>query len=418
MQAIETTRRARTTVGILWLGGALLAASCANGGGGASTFLPPEDDAAPPRDAGAIVPDAPLVDAASPGSLGTTPSDEAGQCGVSATPASPFEIELSSEFAHDYKTYVLGPVPGVPNSRLGGCVLSPTDPNTLLVAIESESQNGMIVAVPLKRDFCGHVVGFAGSPTPVAQTPYVDANLVWGPKGILFYSQWPGGQISELLPNQSAPAYTVALADLGVIGSPGGVGFVPPGSSDPGGLRIVTWPQGFWYRLAYSADEQTYAITAAKRKRRLPGGVGGFAYVPEGSPGFPKQSLIVSEWGGGGGGVYPDDYPDDEPDAGDAGDDASLARDAGDEAGKDAGLDSGAGPILALGNAVAVYEVDAMGDPIVTTRKRFFTKFPKPWGAYFEPNTGDFIFLTWGRGSGPDELYVVQGFAKPPPGPR
>ena len=61
-------------------------------------------------------------------------------------------------------------------------------------------------------------------------------------------------------------------------------------------------------------------------------------------------------------------------------------------------------PTLPAGDAVAVYEVDAMGDPIVRTRKPFFTTFPNPWGAYFEPNTGDFIFLTWGRSSGPDVL--------------
>ncbi|MEW5849065.1 MAG: hypothetical protein AB2A00_09630 [Myxococcota bacterium] len=38
---------------------------------------------------------------------------------------------------------------------------------------------------------------------------------------------------------------------------------------------------------------------------------------------------------------------------------------------------------------VAAYEVDNEGDPIPDTHHDFFTTFPKPWGAYFEPETGD-----------------------------
>jgi hypothetical protein len=66
-------------------------------------------------------------------------------------------------------------------------------------------------------------------------------------------------------------------------------------------------------------------------------------------------------------------------------------------------------------DTVGVYEVDAQGDPIVPTRQDFFTYFQKPWGAYFEPETGDYVFLTWGPS--PDRVYVVQGFVPPPPPP-
>ena len=62
---------------------------------------------------------------------------------------------------------------------------------------------------------------------------------------------------------------------------------------------------------------------------------------------------------------------------------------------------------------VAVYDVDANGDPLPATRREFFSKFPRPWGAYFEPVTGDYMFLSWG--SGDDHLYIVQGFVPPPP---
>lgn len=73
--------------------------------------------------------------------------------------------------------------------------------------------------------------------------------------------------------------------------------------------------------------------------------------VPAGSPGFANQSLIVAEW-------------------------------------------RAADPTL---DRVAVYDVDPMGDPMVATRREFFHKFLRPWGAYFEPITGDYLFLSWGR---------------------
>ena len=41
----------------------------------------------------------------------------------------------------------------------------------------------------------------------------------------------------------------------------------------------------------------------------------------------------------------------------------------------------------------------------------FFKQFPRPWGAYFEPVTGDYMFLSWGTGA--DRLYIVQGFVPP-----
>jgi hypothetical protein len=70
-------------------------------------------------------------------------------------------------------------------------VLAYDDPNTLYVATSSESSSGAIYAVPLNRDSCGHIVGFAGNATLVANTPYVDANLLYGPNNVLFYSMWP-----------------------------------------------------------------------------------------------------------------------------------------------------------------------------------------------------------------------------------
>jgi len=296
------------------------------------------------------------------------------QCQAPPNAVDPQYVTIAAKYAADYTAYDLGPVPGVDSYLLGGCVIAYDDPNTLYVAVASETTTGAIYAVPLVREPCGHIVGFAGPATLVASTPYVDANLIYGPNDVLFYSMWPVDELSELLPNQSAPSYTAALSSINVGGGgPGGIGFVPPNLSDPGGLRAVTWPSGYWYHLTYSSQQQTYAITSAAQQpgSTLPNGPGGFAYVPAGSPQFAKQSIITAEW---------------------------------------------------PGPAVAVYEVDSMGDPIVSSRDEFFTQFPKPWGAYFEPATGDFMFLSWGGGNdadagGADEIYIVQGFTKPPPPP-
>ena len=69
--------------------------------------------------------------------------------------------------------------------------------------------------------------------------------------------------------------------------------------------------------------------------------------------------------------------------------------------------------------AVAVYEVDEQGDPKPATRRPFFSKFPRPWGAFFEPLTGDFLFATWRgtQGALPDRIVQVRGFSVPPPQP-
>jgi len=296
-----------------------------------------------------------------------------GHCAPPPNPAGP-EVALAAEYAPFYSVYALGAVPGVPDP-LGGCVVLHDDPNTLLIAGASERAEGQIYAIEVERDACGHIVGFVGSAVPVAQTPYVDANLIYGPNNLLIYTQWPQFKISQLPDGAVQSALDTDLVPLGVPTSgdqgPGGIGFVPPSLDAAGQLRIVTWPAGHWFHVtAALGGSDLYDITGLSEAGLLSNGPGGFAYVPAGSAGFPNQSLIVAEWSPGG--------PDQD--------------------------------------RVTTYEVDAQGDPIVATRKEFFTKFPRPWGAYFEPVTGDYLFLTWGAAP-PDRVYIVQGFVPPPPPP-
>ncbi len=280
-------------------------------------------------------------------------------------PAGP-EVQIAPAFAGSYTTYELGPVPGIPaDARLGGCVIAYDDPNSLLIAGYSEAANGQLYRIGVERGNCDHIVAFTGDAVSVASTPYIDANLIYVKSGLLFYSEWPVNQLSQLLPGAAAPARTTALAVLGVANSIGGIGFVPPGYVDEGGMRLLSWAGGEWAHLDRQPDGELFTVSGAVTTATLPNGPGGFAYVPKGSPAFDVDHLIVSEWST---------------------------------------------------NTVGTYEVDAQGDPVVATRKDFFTAFPRPWGAYFEPQTGDFMFLTWGAGV--DRVYIVQGFEPPPPLPQ
>ncbi len=304
------------------------------------------------------------------------PSAEAGSTtpACTDTPIKPAgsEATIAAEYAPHYTAYELGAVPGVPGP-LGGCAIDPNDPNRLLIAGESEQATAAIYAIKVKRGDCKHITGFDGTATLVASAPNVDANLVFTAKGLLLYTRWPTVGFGELLPGATSPSREIDLKALGMAGGgAGGLGFVPPGLDAEGELRAVTWPEGVFHHLYTEPDGNLLHVGGAQPAQpevKLEGGPGGFAYVPAGSPGFPEQRLVVAEW----------DV-----------------------------------------NSVATYAVDQSGDPIASTRKAFFTSFPRPWGAYFEPLTGDFIFLTWGANGSfgaDDRVYIVQGFTPPPPPP-
>lgn len=302
-------------------------------------------------------------------SVDTAPSpDTSPQCPPPPMAAGA-DVQLAPPFDAVYKVYDLGTVPGVPNN-LGGIVVRPMDHTKLLVAGASETSAGAIYEIGVTRDTCGHIVGFSGSATLVANTPYVDANLVYATSDLLLYTEWPQYTLSQL---QAAGSTADRRTDLRPHGmpdtgdsGPGGLGIVPAGLAAAGELRLVTWPGGRWFHVSTAPDGNLLNVSAIAETATLPNQPGGFAYVPAGSPGFTTQSLIVAEWRS----------------------DSTQDR-------------------------VAVYDVDGNGDPLPATRREFFLKFPRPWGAYFEPVTGDYLFLSWGTGD--DRVYVVQGFVPPPP---
>ena len=279
------------------------------------------------------------------------------------------DVQIAPQYASLYTAYDLGTVPGVPNP-LGGATVHITDDDKLLIAGNSENGSGAIYEIGVNRNACGHIIGFVGTAQIHATTPYVDANLVYVNSSLMLYTQWPTAILSQLPVGASTPARNTDLRSVGLPAGdsgPGGIGMVPPGLAGAGGLRMVTWPGGYWVHLNTTPDSGLLAISGVNQVATVPNNPGGFAYVPAGSPGFAQQAIIMAEWVAG---------------------DPALDR-------------------------VAVYDVDAQGDPVIATRREFMTRFPRPWGAYFEPVTGDYFFLSWGTGS--DRVFVVQGFAPPPP---
>ncbi len=297
------------------------------------------------------------------------PGGDAPQCPPPPNPAGA-DTQLAQPYAMYYSVYDLGAPPGVPDP-LGGSTILASDSSTLLIAGGSENSTGAIYQLGVTRDTCHHIIGFSGTASVYATTPYVDANLVYDNTQLLLYSEWPEYTLAQLAGTATTPSRETDLRTLGMPSSgdegPGGVGFVPPGLGAVGQLRLVTWPAGRWYHVATSPDAGELAVSAITQTVTLANNPGGFAYVPAGSPGFTQQAVIVAEW-------------------------------------------STSGP---TDDRVAVYDADDSGDPIIATRREFFSKFPRPWGAYFEPVTGDYLFLSWGTGD--DHVYIVQGFVPPPP---
>lgn len=272
------------------------------------------------------------------------------------------EAVIAAAYADDYRAYVLGPVPGIPaGSDLGGMAIHHADGNTLVIAGDAERPEGTLYEIGVERGPCGHIIGFVGEATEVAMTPHV-SDLLFVSGGLLFYTEWPKNHIAQLLPGASTPDLRTNLGDLGITMSAGGFGLVPPGIAGAGQLRVLTWDTGDWYHLDRSANGKLFDLSNAVKTAKVEAKSGGLAYVPEGSPGFDAPHVMLSQT----------------------------------EAGK-----------------LSVYQVDDAGDPLVETRVDFLSQLPFVYTTYFEPVTGDLLVSTIEAPQ--DQVYIVQGFAPPPP---
>jgi hypothetical protein len=269
---------------------------------------------------------------------------------------------LVPPFDTTYTIVNMGAVPGVP-PPYGGLTLRSDDPNTLLIGGSANSQSGTLYAVRVIRDAQNHIVGFSGTAMPFAAAEYNDGGVTYGPNDALFLARWPVNELGQIKAGSTVTDKVISLAAIGVGGGgPGGLTFVPPGFGGAGQLKIVTWPAGQFYTLDCAPDGSgTFNIPAARLEATIGGGPEGFAYVRAGSPHITADSMVVSEWSAG---------------------------------------------------RVAVYEIDANGNPVVSTRREMVTGLTGAEGAFIDPLTGDYLFSTFG---GFNRVVVVRGFARPQP---
>jgi hypothetical protein len=277
-------------------------------------------------------------------------------------------VTVDPYYAGKYTCYDLGAVPGVPPMKYGGLTLTLDKCSTrLLIGGDANNINGKLYGIDVVRDGNGHIAGFKGTATVVADAPSNDGGITFGPEKVLFFTRWPTNELQQTKFGSMLVDKVIPLQPLGVAFASASLNFVPPTFPMAGTLKLVSWSGGQWYTVDIAPDGQgTFDIRSVKHDLTLPGGPEGFVYVEAGSPLFPRSSILVSEWSA---------------------------------------------------NKIATYETDDNANPIVgtpdggvpDTRRDFIIGLKGAEGAYRDPATGDFFFSTWGQML--DRVIVVRGFA-------
>jgi hypothetical protein len=183
----------------------------------------------------------------------------------------------------------------------------------------------------------------------------------------LFYTAYPINTLGEIKPGSTSPDETIDLGTVGVGSSVGTLAFVPAGFNGAGNFVIGSYSAGTFCTASLTPDGSgTYNVGActADPSNTTGGDPEGIIYVPQGSTDFSGQTALVSLYGGG---------------------------------------------------DVDAYSIDAFGLPIASSATPFITGLGGAEGAVIDPETGDFLFSTYGGGN---QIIEVQGFAVPPPSTR
>lgn len=269
-------------------------------------------------------------------------------------------------FDTDYHLYNLGSVPDVP-LNYGGMAFLPGDPNTLLIGGTANADVGALYSVGVVRGAGNHITGFAGPATFFSEAAFFDAGIAYGPGGVLFLSRYhPELNMAEI--GEQKPGSTVtdkvvdlSMAPLSIPNGPGGLNFVPAGMPGAGQLKLSSYGDGRWYTLDLEDDGAgTFNVTAATPTVTVGSCPEQFVYMPAGTPGFAADSLILTEYCAG------------------------------------------------VANA---YQVDANGDPQISTLLTFVDALPAAEGLVADPMTGDLLFNEFGD---PNRVLNVHAYAPLP----
>ncbi len=282
---------------------------------------------------------------------------------------------LGPGFAADYSAFDLGSVPGLPNNYGG---LTFLDDNTILIGGAANGASGRLYTIAVERDALGAISGFAGTAQlyggpDSAIGDYNDGGVVFGQGGVLFTARWPINGLGQTLPGSIDEDKIIELGPLGVASSLSAINFVPQGFAGAGLMKLVSYSGGQWYSASLTPDGSgTFDLTdlaqvdiddTSAGVQNLPGGPEGFVYIPAGNAGFSVNSMLVSDYAAG---------------------------------------------------MVSAYEVDLLGNPVLSTRRSFLSGLTGAEGATIDPVTGDFYFSTFGGGS---RVVRVSGFTPPVPEP-
>ncbi len=284
-----------------------------------------------------------------------------------------YPLAIDPFYSGSYSVSSLGSVPGLP-TPYGG--LTFLDNDTILIGGVANQAAGRLYTIDVFRGGGNHITGFSGTVSQFGGSgsgigDFNDGGVVFGPGGVLFLARWPSNEIGQVKPGTTADEDKIVPGPAGASSSVSALNFVPAGFGGAGKIKIVTWSAGQWYDATFTPDGSgTFDITGfsqvdldpvAGGVQTVPGGPEGFVYIAAGNPLFSVNSMLISEFSAG---------------------------------------------------EVGAYELDADGNPDVSTRRPFVTGLSGAEGAAIDPLTGDFLFSTFG---GANQVVVVQGFLAPPP---
>lgn len=276
--------------------------------------------------------------------------------GAAAFAAACSAQSINPDFGGCYSIRDLGTPPGVP-AAFGGVTFKYDDPDVLLIGGSANTSGGAVYSIRVTRDTAGIINGYAGTATRFADAPNIDGGLTYGPGNVLFFTRYNTHAIGQIKPGQTTMAKSVDLASI-FAGSTGSMQFVPEGYPGAGRLKALSYNAGLWADINYVADGSgTYNLPGPANSiiTIAPIRPEGVVFVQPGNPGFAKHSVLICDYSGG---------------------------------------------------KVEAFDIDANGDPVVSSKRTLITGFGGPEGGTRDPKTGHFLFSTFTG----NRLILITGF--------
>jgi hypothetical protein len=127
---------------------------------------------------------------------------------------------------------------------------------------------------------------------------------------VLFYAEYPVNSMGQVISPYTSDHSTTVLTGLGIASSVGATNFVPAGYNGAGQFKVASYSGNTFYSVPLTSDGSggytlgSATLTATLNTCASTCGPEGFVYVPQGSPVFTGQNLLMAEYGSGTIGVY------------------------------------------------------------------------------------------------------------------